>query len=128
MGPPQPELQQRYSPQQYTPLTATVSQVVRKVQHERFLRSPSQMKSDPARRDDTKYCEFHKDYGHRTDDCIQLKKEIEYLIRHGHLSRYVAPEGAGASPTTTTSSASPSSAFATLRRNPCNLRRVCRRL
>ena len=51
------------------------------------------MKSDPARRDDTKYCEFHKDHGHRTYDCIQLKKEIEYLIRRGHLSRYVALEG-----------------------------------
>ena len=51
------------------------------------------MKSDPARRDDTKYCEFHKDHGHQTDDCFQLKKEIEYLIRRGHLSRYVASEG-----------------------------------
>ena len=75
-GPPQPELQQRYSPQQYTPLTASVSQVLREVQHERFLRWPFQMKSDPTRRDDTKYCEFHKDHGHRTDDCIQLKREI----------------------------------------------------
>ena len=50
------------------------------------------MKSDPTRRDDTKYCEFHKDHGHRTDDCIQLKKEIEYLIRRGHLNRYMAPK------------------------------------
>ena len=46
-GPPQPELQQRYSPQQYTPLTASVSQVLREMQHERFLRWPSQMKSNP---------------------------------------------------------------------------------
>ena len=92
-GPPQPELHQRYSPQQYTPLTASVSQVLCEVQHERFLRWPSQMKSDPARRDDTKYCEFHKDHGHRTDDCIQLKKDIEYLIRRGHFSRYIAPKG-----------------------------------
>ena len=52
------------------------------------------MKLNPvARRDDTKYCEFHKDHGHRTDDCIQLKKEIEYLIRLGHISRYMASEG-----------------------------------
>ena len=72
-GPPQPELQQRYSPQQYTPLTASVSQVLREVQHERFLRWPSQMKLDPARRDDTKYCEFHKGMD-TTDDYIQLKK------------------------------------------------------
>ena len=79
-GPPHPELQQRYAPRQYTPLTASVSQVLREVQHERFLRWPSQMKSDPAKRDDTKYCEFHRGYGHRTDDCIQLRKDIEYLI------------------------------------------------
>ena len=51
------------------------------------------MRSDPAKRDDTGYCEFHKGHGHRTDDCIQLNKEIEYLIRLGNLSRYVAPEG-----------------------------------
>ena len=50
------------------------------------------MKSNPATRDNTRYCEFHRDYGHRTDDCIQLKKEIEYLIRRGYLRRFIAPE------------------------------------
>ena len=33
LGPPYPELRQRYSPQRFTPLTATVSQVLREVQH-----------------------------------------------------------------------------------------------
>ena len=80
MGPPQPELQQRYSPRQYTPLTTSVSQVLCEVKHEWFLRWPSQMKSDPVKRDDTKYCEFYRGHGHRTDDCIQLRKEIKYLI------------------------------------------------
>ena len=56
------------------------------------------MKTDPAKRDSTKYCEFHRDHGHRIDDCIQLGKEIEYLIRHGHLSRFVASEGRGQAP------------------------------
>ena len=51
------------------------------------------MRSDPAKRDNIKYFEFHRDYGHRTDDCIQLKKEIEYLIRHGYLRRFIASEG-----------------------------------
>ena len=51
------------------------------------------MKSDPAKRDDSKYCESHRGHGHRTYDCIQLRKEIEYLIRRGHLSRCVASEG-----------------------------------
>ena len=74
LGPSQTELYSLYPPQQFTPLTASVSQVLYEVQYEEFLRWPSQMKMDPAKRDMTKYCEFHKDHGHRIDDCIQLKK------------------------------------------------------
>ena len=51
------------------------------------------MRLDPAKIDNTRYCEFHRDYGHRTDDCIQLKKEKEYLIRHEYLHRFIASEG-----------------------------------
>ena len=85
LGPPQPERRQHYSPRRFTPLTTTVSQVLREVQKEQFLRWPSRMKSDPTTRDNTRYCEFHRDYGHHTDDYIQLRKEIEYLIRRGYL-------------------------------------------
>ena len=92
LGPPQFERRRRYSPQQFTPLTASVSQVLREVRNERFLRWPTQMKSDPTTRDNSKYCEFHRDYGHRTDDCIQLKRDIEYLIRRGYLRRFISPE------------------------------------
>ena len=92
LGPPQPELRQRYSPRRFTPLMAAVSQVLREVQHEQFLRWPSHMRSDPTKRDNTRYCEFHRDHGHRTDDCIQLRKEIEYLIQRGYLRRFVASE------------------------------------
>ena len=93
LGPPRPELRQQYSPRQFTPLTATVSQVLHEVQHEKFLRWPSHMRSDPTKRDNTIYCEFHKDHGHRTDDCIKLMKEIEYVIRWGYLRRHIASEG-----------------------------------
>ena len=51
------------------------------------------MRSDLAKRDNTRYCEFHRNYGHLTDDCIQLRKEIEYLILRGYLRRFIAPEG-----------------------------------
>ena len=93
LGPSQPELRWQYSPSRFTPLTAAVSQVLHEVQHEKFLRWPSQMRTDPSKRDNTRYCEFHRDHGHRTDDCIQLRKEIEYLIRRGYLRRYIASEG-----------------------------------
>ena len=68
LGPPQPELQQQYSSRQFTTMTTTVSQVLREVQQEIFLRWASQMRSDPTKRDNTRYCEFHRDHGHRTDD------------------------------------------------------------
>ena len=91
MGPPQSERRRRYSPQRFTRLTASVSQVLHEVRNEQFLRWPTQMKSDPATRDNTKYCEFHRDYGHRTDNCIQLRREIEYLIQRGYLRRFISP-------------------------------------
>ena len=91
LGPSQPERRRRYSPQRFTPLTASVSQVLHEVRNEQFLRWPAQMKSNPATRDNTKYCEFHRDYGHRTDNCIQLRREIEYLIQRGYLRRFISP-------------------------------------
>ena len=49
------------------------------------------MKSDPTIRDNTKYCEFHREYRHRTENCIQLRREIEYLIQRGYLRHFISP-------------------------------------
>ena len=91
LGSSQSERRRRYSPQRFTPLTASVSQVLHEVRNEQFLRWPAQMKSNLATRDNTKYCEFHRDYGHRTDNYIQLRREIEYLIQCGYLRRFISP-------------------------------------
>ncbi|GAV76496.1 hypothetical protein CFOL_v3_19969, partial [Cephalotus follicularis] len=43
-----------------------------------------------------KYCRYHHDHGHDTEECKQLKNQIEDLIRKGHLRKYVdrdAPQG-----------------------------------
>jgi len=37
----------------------------------------------------SKYCSFHRRYGHKTDDYYQLKDAIEQLIREGKLQDYV---------------------------------------
>ncbi|KAK0595554.1 hypothetical protein LWI29_007808 [Acer saccharum] len=42
-----------------------------------------------ARRDTTKYCRFHKENGHETSKCFQLRDHIETLIREGHLKDIV---------------------------------------
>nr|GEW43494.1 hypothetical protein [Tanacetum cinerariifolium] len=36
-----------------------------------------------------KFCDFHNDKGHSTDECMQLKKQIEELVRVGKLSHLI---------------------------------------
>ncbi|GAV82657.1 hypothetical protein CFOL_v3_26108, partial [Cephalotus follicularis] len=43
-----------------------------------------------------KYYRYHRDHDHDTEECRQLKNQIEDLIRKGHLRKYVdrdAPQG-----------------------------------
>ena len=54
-----------------------------------LLRDPPPIRADRARRNQNKYCNFHKDVGHDTKDCIQLRDQIELLIWDGHLQEFV---------------------------------------
>ncbi|GAV59328.1 hypothetical protein CFOL_v3_02859, partial [Cephalotus follicularis] len=36
-----------------------------------------------------KYCRYHRDHRHDTEECRQLKNQIDNLIRKGHLRKYV---------------------------------------
>ncbi|XP_043716263.1 uncharacterized protein LOC122664490 [Telopea speciosissima] len=44
-----------------------------------------------------KYCRFHQDHGHDTEECRQLKDEIEALIQRGRLNKSVKREREGGS-------------------------------
>ncbi|XP_059441921.1 uncharacterized protein LOC132174251 [Corylus avellana] len=52
----------------------------------------SKLKGDPKRRDPQKYCEYHCDHGHLTEECITLRQEIENHIRNGRLVKFLAGE------------------------------------
>ncbi|GAV77323.1 LOW QUALITY PROTEIN: hypothetical protein CFOL_v3_20794, partial [Cephalotus follicularis] len=57
---------------------------------------PEKLRSPAEKRDVEKYCRYHRDHGHDTEECRQLKNQIEDLIQWGHLRKYVdreAPQG-----------------------------------
>ncbi|GKB53620.1 reverse transcriptase domain-containing protein [Tanacetum coccineum] len=41
------------------------------------------------KRDPRKYCEFHSDTGHNTNECMQLRKQIDEMIKAGKLSHII---------------------------------------
>ncbi|GFY80996.1 hypothetical protein Acr_01g0008050 [Actinidia rufa] len=77
-----PNLSYRHS----TPL---VAQVLSEIKHEEFVKWTEKIKTDPQKRNRNKYCEFHRDHGHNTEDCFQLKEQIADLIKRGYLRKYI---------------------------------------
>ena len=53
------------------------------------LKWPEKMRGDPNKRNRNKYCRFHRDHGHDTDECFDLKQQIENLIRQGKLKNFL---------------------------------------
>ena len=78
----------------FTPLTAPVDQVLMQIKDEEALTYPGKLKGDPNRRSKDKYCRFHRDHGHDTANCYDLKQQIEALIKQGKLQRFVRKERA----------------------------------
>ena len=50
------------------------------------------MKGDPSKQNKSKYCRFHRDYGHDTDECYDLKQHIEVLIKQGKLKNFLGQD------------------------------------
>ncbi|GFZ16042.1 hypothetical protein Acr_25g0004510 [Actinidia rufa] len=72
------------------PLNAPVTQVLSEIKHEEFIKWPGKIKTNTQKRNRNKYCEFHRDHGHNTEDYFQLNEQIADLIKRGYLRKYVA--------------------------------------
>ena len=53
------------------------------------LKQPEKTKGDPNKCNRNKYCHFHRDHGHDTDECFDLKQQVENLIRQGKLKSFL---------------------------------------
>ena len=72
----------------FTLLVMPVDQILTEIRDEPSLKWPRPLHSSPNVRDKRKYCRFHKDHGHYTEDYRDLE-QIEELIRRGKLQQYV---------------------------------------
>ncbi|XP_065620093.1 uncharacterized protein LOC136063518 [Quercus suber] len=73
----------------FTLLVMPVDKILAQIKDEHYLKWPRPLHSSPNVRDKSKYCRFHKDHGHYTEDCRDLKEQIEELIRKGKLQKFM---------------------------------------
>ena len=64
----------------FIPLIMPVDKILMQIKDEHYLKWPRPLHSSPNVRDKNKYYRFYKDHGHNTEDCRDLKEQIEELI------------------------------------------------
>ncbi|GJT19319.1 reverse transcriptase domain-containing protein [Tanacetum coccineum] len=84
---------QRKAPSSWKPSegggTNQISRKASKTNKDRIFKAPPPMVTPVEKRDPNKYCEFHSDTGHSTDECMQLRKQIDEMIKAGKLSQFI---------------------------------------
>ncbi|RRT45605.1 hypothetical protein B296_00055017, partial [Ensete ventricosum] len=71
------------------PLNLTRIEIFLQIQERGLLKTPNPMKTCSERCDKRRYYRFYREHGHDTEECRDLQSQIENLIWHGHLRRYV---------------------------------------
>ncbi|PIN02760.1 hypothetical protein CDL12_24722 [Handroanthus impetiginosus] len=74
---------------QFTPLKVPRSQVLMEIRASNLLKRPFRASQGPTKPKSDKFCQFHNDYGHDTDEYAHLRNEIEKLIKKGHLREFI---------------------------------------
>nr|GEW53943.1 reverse transcriptase domain-containing protein [Tanacetum cinerariifolium] len=71
----------------FTPLTRTPKEILAAEANK--FQPPPPMVTPVEKRNGNKFSDFHNDKGNSTDECMQLKKQIEVLVRAGKLSHLI---------------------------------------
>ncbi|KAL2231204.1 UNVERIFIED_CONTAM: Retrovirus-related Pol polyprotein from transposon [Sesamum indicum] len=91
--PREPKYQLKYH--NYTPLAISREKALMMVENADVLKWPRHTRYTPSKKFSNKYCRFHRERGHNTEKCFQLKNEIERLsvrTRRGEAGRGVEIE------------------------------------
>ncbi|XP_065620629.1 uncharacterized protein LOC136063742 [Quercus suber] len=62
-----------------------VHKVLKKIKNEPYFKWPNKMSRDPEKRNQDRYCQYHQDHGHATEDCRNLWNYLDQLVREGRL-------------------------------------------
>ncbi|KAD7478240.1 hypothetical protein E3N88_01376 [Mikania micrantha] len=73
---------------QFTALTKSPKEILATEEARFNFRPPKPMPKNTERQSN-KFCDFHGDVGHHTNDCFQLKKRIEAAVKSGELAHLV---------------------------------------
>ncbi|KAL8231636.1 hypothetical protein R6Q57_001414 [Mikania cordata] len=86
-----------YSPIGHTlrnsPLTKSPSEILATEKAKNSIQKPPPLRN-ASRPNPDKYCEFHRCHGHKTNNCMHLRKEIEAEVKSGKFSYLVKEIGA----------------------------------
>ncbi|XP_070020360.1 uncharacterized protein [Nicotiana sylvestris] len=56
----------------------------------KYTKWPRPIQIDPSQRNSNLMCKYHGTHGHRTEDCRQLREEVDHLFNEGHLREFLS--------------------------------------
>ncbi|GKA22574.1 hypothetical protein Tco_0708536 [Tanacetum coccineum] len=78
---------QKKRPDRFTLLTKTPREIL-SLEKAKF-KTPPPMTTPVEKRNANKFCEFHGEVGHNTDECNHLRRQIEDMLKAGKLSHII---------------------------------------
>ncbi|MED6166153.1 hypothetical protein PIB30_106231 [Stylosanthes scabra] len=86
-GNPKP-LKQKFD--NYTPLAASITEIYHQISEKGVLPKARPLKGKTQNaKSRSLFCDYHQGYGHKTQDCYDLKDAIEQAIRDGKLNEFI---------------------------------------
>ena len=73
----------------FTHLIMLVDKILMQIKDDPALKWPKPLSSSSKQRVSKNYYRFHKDHGHYTNECWDLKEQIDELIQRGKLQKFV---------------------------------------